>query len=480
MMRKYIELIKNTGILAISQFSSKILVFLLVPVYTSVLTTAEYGVYDLVQSTIQVMIPLLMLNIIDAVMRFLMDKEIDQSVVITIGVKYLLVGFCLSVTVIFLIRTIGLFPVIEELTGLIILYFVVCMLQQFLVQAAKGLDYVKPMAIAGVIGTIATIGTCILCLLVLDLKLKGFFIANIIGQALPSLYLIIRMKFWTYITPCKDKLYRKTIHKRMLVYCVPLITNTLGWLLNTYLNKYFVAIVLGESANGLLGVAYKIPTILVTLQSVFNQAWQISAVKEYEEDKGREENKGSAFYCNILMMMNFVMCLSCSALIIMIKVLARFLFANDFFVAWQFVPLLLVSGVINAVAGVIGAILGAQKNTRTMAVAGFVGIVVNVVLSFLLINKLGIHGVTIAVVLSSFTIYFVRQIAVRDIFSTKIILQVIFSWCLLVLQSVVAIQFQSVWGYMIQMLMVIVIVIMNWAYLKKIVDTMFKMILKKE
>ncbi|HAQ8217931.1 TPA: oligosaccharide flippase family protein, partial [Enterococcus faecium] len=50
-MSKTKYLIKNMGILTISNFSSKILVFLLVPLYTSVLSTTEYGTYDLTIST---------------------------------------------------------------------------------------------------------------------------------------------------------------------------------------------------------------------------------------------------------------------------------------------------------------------------------------------------------------------------------------------------------------------------------------------
>lgn len=58
-------LIKNTGILTISNFSSKILVFLLVPLYTSVLSTAEYGTYDLAISTVTLLYPILTVNIVD-------------------------------------------------------------------------------------------------------------------------------------------------------------------------------------------------------------------------------------------------------------------------------------------------------------------------------------------------------------------------------------------------------------------------------
>ena len=72
-------LIKNTGILTISNFSSKILVFLLVPLYTSVLSTAEYGTYDLAISTVTLLYPILTVNIVDAVMRFAMDKKYSRN-----------------------------------------------------------------------------------------------------------------------------------------------------------------------------------------------------------------------------------------------------------------------------------------------------------------------------------------------------------------------------------------------------------------
>lgn len=74
MNSKYKYLIKNTGILAISNFSSKLLVFFLVPIYTSVLSTAEYGTYDLAMSTVLLLYPVLTVNIVDGVMRFSMEK----------------------------------------------------------------------------------------------------------------------------------------------------------------------------------------------------------------------------------------------------------------------------------------------------------------------------------------------------------------------------------------------------------------------
>lgn len=58
-LNSYKELFRNTGFLAIGNFSSKILVFLLLPLYTNILTTSEYGLYDIFITTIQLMIPFL-------------------------------------------------------------------------------------------------------------------------------------------------------------------------------------------------------------------------------------------------------------------------------------------------------------------------------------------------------------------------------------------------------------------------------------
>lgn len=82
MNSKYKYLIKNTGILAISNFSSKLLVFFLVPIYTSVLSTAEYGTYDLAMSTVLLLYPVLTVNIVDGVMRFSMEKGADHTKII--------------------------------------------------------------------------------------------------------------------------------------------------------------------------------------------------------------------------------------------------------------------------------------------------------------------------------------------------------------------------------------------------------------
>lgn len=58
MNKKSESLIKNIGLFTIGSFGSKILTFLLVPLYTAVLSTVEYGSVDLVTSTASLLTPI--------------------------------------------------------------------------------------------------------------------------------------------------------------------------------------------------------------------------------------------------------------------------------------------------------------------------------------------------------------------------------------------------------------------------------------
>ncbi|HFS4895564.1 TPA: lipopolysaccharide biosynthesis protein, partial [Enterococcus faecium] len=123
-MSKTKYLIKNMGILTISNFSSKILVFLLVPLYTSVLSTTEYGTYDLTISTATLLFPILTLNIVDAVMRFLMDKDKNKKNIASIAIKVIFLSVIVFGSVMYLLNITKLWQDVYGLEKYIFLYYI--------------------------------------------------------------------------------------------------------------------------------------------------------------------------------------------------------------------------------------------------------------------------------------------------------------------------------------------------------------------
>lgn len=454
-------LIKNVGILTISNFASKILVFLLVPLYTSVLSTNEVGKYDLTVSTVSLLFPILTLNILDALMRFLMDKATSKKEVTLIGIRYVSISLIPVLLFLFIASKFELFKIIHGFEAYIFLYYLFNCSNQYFIQFAKGIELVRAMGIAGVIGTIVTLGTNLLFLLVFKLGLPGFFIANILGQAFPAFYLLCKTRIWEYLHYTK---YNKELNREMLKYCVPLIATAVGWWVNSAADKYIVSIACGVAANGILSVSYKIPAIINTVQTIFIQAWQISAIREYGEQDV------AAFYGKTFSALNFVMISVCSFLIIFTKPIGKILYQKEFYSAWQFVPFLLIASVINSASGFIGPILSAKKASKPMALSAVYGGIINIVLNIILVYIIGIQGATIATLVSSLVIYYVRKKSVsKDIIIEKYH-TILIGWSLLCVQAVIEIYTKFMW---LEILLLVVMLLLNYKTMRY-VSSIFK------
>ena len=74
-------MLKRIVIYGFGTFFGKIIVFLLVPIYTRYLSPADYGQYDVVYSTMQMLVSICYLEIWTGALRFLFDynSEKDKS-----------------------------------------------------------------------------------------------------------------------------------------------------------------------------------------------------------------------------------------------------------------------------------------------------------------------------------------------------------------------------------------------------------------
>ena len=86
------KLILNTLILGLGVFGSKLLVFLMMPLYTGILSPAEYSAADLISQTANLLMPLACIGITDGVFRFAMDKDGDKRRVLSSGLFVLLLS----------------------------------------------------------------------------------------------------------------------------------------------------------------------------------------------------------------------------------------------------------------------------------------------------------------------------------------------------------------------------------------------------
>jgi O-antigen/teichoic acid export membrane protein len=165
--------------------------------------------------------------------------------------------------------------------------------------------------------------------------------------------------------------------------------------------------------------------------------------------------------------MNMALVIACSVFILFNKFIAKILFANEFYGAWEFVPFLMVASVFNAATGYLGPILAAENKTKPMAKSAIYSAIVNIALAAVLVYFMGIQGATIATMIASPVSYFIRHKALGFILNNKTHKCNIISWGLLVLQAVVAIY--TDW-YIVQAVIIAVMIIVYSKQIKLLAE----------
>lgn len=463
-MNKYKYLFKNVGLLTISNFGSKLLSFFLVPLYTSLLTTVEYGTYDLINTTVGLLVPLLTLNIIDSTLRFSLDDDSDLEEIISIGFKILLKGSVLYCIIILLNKQFGFFPILNSYRLFFSLSFFCSMILQMMQAIVRGLDKVLDMAISGVLNSIVLLSLNVFFLLKLKWGLEGYFYANIISSTVTILYLAVRCKIYRYIRFSK---LSKVKEREMLSYSKPLILNSVSWWINNMSDRYIVIAICGIAANGIYSVGYKIPSILSVIQTIFNQAWQLSTVSAYDE------KDSDGFFKNIYSSYNFIMVVSCSIMIMATRISAYILYSKEFFLAWKYVPFLMIAIVFGSLSGVLGGVFQAVKDSKIQSSSTTIGAMVNVVLNVLFVWYLGPIGAAIATTISYFLVWLMRLKHVKKYMKIQLNLRRDFlSYSILLLQTIIMLVFSdSIMLYAVQFSLIVIIFML---YREEILMIFFK------
>lgn len=430
---RYKSLLKNIGMMTISQFSTKILTFFLVPLYTSILTTDEYGIYDLYNTTVQLVVPILTLNIMEAVLRFALEQKENEEVLI-FGIEISIVGSGIFGILIALNNRFLFLPDLAQFSKILFWMFVSTVLYQTLSNYARGLEDIRAVAIAGVISSGVMIVLNIVLLVAVKIGLMGYFISYILGSIISSLYLSIHLRLWRV----KVRKVGKKLKDAMVAFSTPMILNSVGWWINNASDRYVVIWFCGLAVNGVYSVGYKIPSILSVFQTIFNQAWVLSSVRAYEDDKSK------VFFENTYKIYNALMVFICSGIILTVRITARILYAKNFYDAWIYVPFLTISILFGAMSGYIGGIFSAVKDTRAYSITTTIGALSNILLNIILVRKIGAIGASAATLISYYLIWQLRMIWVKKYMTLKVnVARDYVAYGLLIAQSVVLLMCQG-------------------------------------
>ena len=400
-MNKYSALAKNTVIFAIGTFSSKILSFIMVFFYSRAMQTAEFGMLDILINSAALMLPLAMLGITNAIIRFGLDDENKKSDVFTSGLIAVGIGFGVLIVI---SPAIMLIDDLKNYVVLLYAYVLMSALRHICSFFVRANNQPKLFAIDGVFSTFMTCILTLIFLIPLKMGIVGYMLAIILADLSSVIFLSINGRLWSFVN---FKGLNKRLTGTMIKFSLPLMPTSLLWWVVNVSDRYFVKYMLGDSANGLYAAAYKVPTILTLVATIFLDAWQISAVTEH---KSEERN---SFYSNIFKTFQGGVFVVGSVLIITAKLVTKILLAESYYDSWQYIPVLIFATVFISFVTFLGNIYLAEKKNVATLLTTLVGAVLNLILNYFLIKQMGAQGAAVATLISYVAVFIIRAVDIK-------------------------------------------------------------------
>lgn len=379
-------LAKNTLLIAISKFSSQLLVFLMLPFYTSWLTTAEYGLVDLVVSYGALFAPLALLNMEMAIFRHLVDVRDDrqgQARIITNAIEITLVASVVAAT---LFIVLGLMLSID-LAGVMVLYFFAVALGSLILNTARGLGEIKAFAAAGIAQGVVGVAGVVTFVYVMGRGPAGMLLGLAIGALVPAVALAVMLGL-----PSRLKLSArsKAVKKQLLSYSLPLIPNSISWWGLNVSDRTILFLVISATANGIYAVSNRFSGVLASLWHIFYMSWSETAAKNID---GPGSNELFSRIANTaLQVFGSIAALGVAATAIIFP-----LFVNDSFrEALLYVPVLMMAGLLHTVIGFYSALYIAKKLTKQVMHTSVVAALINLIVNLSLVWFIGIWAAAVS------------------------------------------------------------------------------------
>lgn len=404
---RYKKLMGNTIVFAIGTFSSKLLVFLMLPYYTNILSTAEYGTVDALINVGQLMIPIASVGINNAVIRFGLENNTDKKSVFSSGLYTILIGFVCLLLVSPLLPSVMSF--MDGYVIAVLAFVLASNLRTLCIQFALSLGYNKMYAANGIGNTFLNV---ILNIILLPkFRIMGYIMANIISDLVLGLVIFMTAKLYRYLESPFSRGYDRSLSRRMRKYALPIVPQTVcQWIINMS-DRYMIIWFIDTNANGLYAAANKIPNVLLIVANLFADAWQISAVKESDP---REQVR---FFSKVLGAYSSIAFIGSSGLIMISKFVMTFMVGDDFFISWRYIPILTLATTFGLLSTFLGSVYMLKLKSKNSMITTVACALINITLNCILIPLLGsissfygALGAGIATFISYFALFLIRAV----------------------------------------------------------------------
>lgn len=373
--------IKTSGIYFIGNILSKLIAFILLPLYTVKLSPSDFGTYDLVTTIISFLAPITFFQIWDGMFRFTFDKQ-------KVNEKYYIISNSFFVWILGLVIYSIIFGIIYKILHfdfvlLIFSYGIAIAIQYQYSFIARSFQRNKLFVISGLINSLLSAGVNIVLILKFNVGIESLYIAPIIGCIAQAL--IIEME----LQPFK-KIHINEVNIdlqiEMIKFAVPLcIASIAYWLLSGY-TKLAIYQKFGTYSNGLFAVANKFSSMITFFITSFQYAWNETAYFIAEDGNRATKYKKSIDYIFKVVM------IGSGIFMLLIKLIFPYYINSNYRDALNIIPLALIGVSANAFADFISTIFMAERQTKWIFWTTIFSASINIIGLWIFIPIWGLQG----------------------------------------------------------------------------------------
>lgn len=409
-MNKENEFIKNTIILLLGKFSTQIVSFLLLPLYTYKLSTSDYGYVDLAQTYISLLVPVILLQLDSGVFRYLIDirkNEEDKKKIIASSFYCVCTIIILLLGIVFIIKR---YVDINYFYSIIFNIFIM-VLNMYMMSIARGNGNNKHYAISSCIMAALNLIINVILIIAFKYNAKSILISASISNAISLIYIFLVEKVYKYIN-VKNIDFKEL--KRLLKYSIPMIPNALSWWIVGLSDRTIIVNLLNVSANGIYSISCKFSNLLNSVFSIFSMSWQETASIHINDN-----DAGEFFSKMITNIFNFFTIISC-IIVGALPLIFNILIGTEYKDAYNYIPILLLGNIFNVLVGLFGGIYIAKKMTNKVAITTIASAILNIIINLMLIRKIELYAACFSTVIAYFVMSIYRYYDVRKYLYIKL------------------------------------------------------------
>lgn len=404
------ELAINTVILGIGQLVPKLLALIVLPILTTYLSTEEYGVYDLITSFANLLIPILTLQIQQAVFRYLLatlDKS-DREKYVSSSLLFAIISSIIILPICFFI--LKYLEVSNLYSVFICILFFAEAFYHLLGQIVRGLGFNLKYSVSVIVYSTVNMFLTVAIVACIKLGLTGVIVSLTLAYIGADIYMIFSSGMHRYISV---KYFSRETLKNLLSFSVPIVPSSIAlWIVNLS-DRMVILHFLGASANGIYAVANRIPTLYNTAYHVFNLAWTETASRV--SDDGSPEAYYSKTFRVLYNFLIGVMLLLIAFTPAIFKLLVR----GDYGSAIYQVPILYFGVFFNSFVNYYSGIYIAIKRTKQVGISSAVGAILNLGINLLMVNKYGLFAASVSTAISFMIIALYRAYDLNKVIKIK-------------------------------------------------------------